>query len=116
MFKYMEANIDKFDHFLNAKTYGQKLLLHVSIAVFVGILINDFCKLIQKKYKLSPVCMIFIQFFLLVSFLYFCETYISKDFALEWQTTTPGFIFIGLIFSLQYNLFKNFKLITFVKN
>lgn len=103
-----------YDYQTSPKLYAQKLALHIGCAVVVGIIINDLSKYIQKKYKINPKVMIAVQLLFIITFLYIVETKISRNFAIEWQSTTPGFVFVAIIFSIQYNLFTNFQELTFV--
>lgn len=81
--------------------------LHIITGIVLGLLIENVCKKIQSMFKLSPLLMVVIQLFMIVTILFTIETYISQTFGYEWQNNTYGLIFVALFFNLQANLINN---------
>ena len=106
--EYINDNIFHFKK--SAFTYYGKCGLYAIIGIGLGLLIERICKKIQSQYKpatITTITMIVLQLFMIISTLYIIEIYVSGQFAIEWQNTTPGFMFVALFFNLQPTLISN---------
>lgn len=93
--------------FNSMSSFYRKSFLHIAVGIGLGLLIENVCKKIQLNYKLSPLTMVIMQLFMIVTILYIVQSYISHSFAIDWQRITPGFIFVSLFFNLQTTLINN---------
>lgn len=64
-----------------------------------------------KDYKYSTFYLVFLQLFLMFMVFAVVEFGISKWFAESWQSITPGFVFVSMIFGTSYNLYSNIQLL-----
>jgi Na+/H+-dicarboxylate symporter len=88
-------------------SYYQKCALHIIVGIVLGIVIDQLCKKIESAYHINPLIMVIFELTLIIIVLYVIETFISGIFALEWQSITPGFLFVSLFFNLQTTLINN---------
>lgn len=91
--------------------YTTECLKQVVPAVLIGLVIDKVLKKVQDKYEVKPLVMSIVQIMVLILVLYAIEMMFRK-FAYHWQETTPGLLFAGFVFGVQFNLFENLKAAT----
>lgn len=91
----------------NIFTYFGYCLMHAIPGLILGISIEYFTEYLQKHYKLKPLVAFIVQLILSILVLFVIETYISIEYAQQWQNITPGLIFIAFYFSTQPSLYSN---------
>jgi hypothetical protein len=109
-----EANpfsADLFDYRESGSKFLFKSLSHAAAGLALGLAIDKLCNTVQNSFNVKAVFMIIIQITLIILILYIIQQYISKDYkySLEWQNTTPGLFFPGLLFGVQGTLYTNIK-------
>jgi hypothetical protein len=98
-----------FSYRRNVFTYSYAILRHVLPGILLGVTINHICKVLQKRFNLTPLVMIFIQLFMSAVLLWLLETklLLQSSYDEEWQITTPGLFFSAAFFGVQTNLSNN---------
>lgn len=87
--------------------YALRIGLHTVPAIILGIIVDKIVAKLQQLFNIPPIVAIIIQLLIVIYVLYLIEIYISKQYAFEWQNTTPGLFFSGFFFGTQFNLFTN---------
>lgn len=84
-------------------------LLYFAVGIALAVIVNKISTKLQSTWELDVYSGTGIQILLTILALYGIETFVSPQFALDWQNTTPGFIFVSMIFAFQPNLIKNIE-------
>lgn len=90
-------------------------LVYFVIGTFSGLIIDKIVSYFENKYlnqysiKIKSIISIVSQAVLLIILFGIIELYISSSFAESWQSITPGFIFVSMIFGTSYNLYANIQ-------
>ena len=95
------------DYNNNIPYYFLAIFLNVVAAFILGILVDSFADFIQTKYNLSPLVAIVFHLIIATLVIYFIQFYISKEWANQWSTTTPGIFFAAIFFGLQVSVITN---------
>lgn len=95
---------------LDSLIYYSECFSYATVGAILGLTIDILSAKLQLKYDIRPGLMWLIQMFVLITVLYIVETFISRQFAQDWQSTTKGLFFVFLYFGLQNNLYQNSNL------
>jgi len=92
----------------NVFTYYASCLYYTALGIFLGLLLDIIGRKIKTQFNLSGFTSLVIQVVFVITVLLILEMYISKRFADNWQTGTPGLLFIVFFLGTQFLLFANF--------
>jgi hypothetical protein len=95
---------------------GKQGFVNIVIYAIMGIVLAMITNKIYShvdKFELDSKIKLAIKFLIFGSVLYYVHHYISKEFASDWQSTTPGLFFVSMYFGLQPNLMNQIAQLLF---
>ncbi len=90
--------------------YLFKIFIEIIIASFIGFIIDDLGKNIQKKHRLKSQTMMVSQIIFNIFLIYYFRTHLQPYFTRGWLDTIRGLFFVTFLFNIQHNLYKNIEL------
>ncbi len=92
-------------------TYYTAALAHIVPAIVLAKTIDKLSCTLKDNLDLSPLLTLMVQGTINVFVLFLIEDYVSRQYASQWQTTTPGIFFTVLFFGLQDNFIRTIALL-----
>lgn len=103
----------------DAWNYLTVILLYTLMGTVIGLIVDSMITKLQRYYQqnkstkelsgLAINCFIVIQILVLSFCFYLFEFHLSTWFAESWQSITPGFIFVSMVFGTSFNLYGNIQ-------